>query len=234
MVVQKIIDNCLFFLPFWSKMKRTTLVLVILALALGGFVYFDEMKRKSQLEQVAQNTQKQINQPNNSQESNQREKKQIFSFNTGDIQSITIKTQDYTLDLEQRSKSEPPNWLVKLPPSTTPKPAQKAIVSYLTDLLTKGKTENIIPVPVSRLSEFGLDKPFAVIDIKLQSQEKHQLVLGKPNFNNTLLYAKVNCTDSNSQSIEVLLVSKDFANAVNRQLSEWEEPTLSSSDNLPN
>ena len=104
----------------------------------------------------------------------------------------------------------------------------------MTDLLTKGKTENIIPVPVSRLSEFGLDKPFAVIDIKLQSQEKHQLVLGKPNFNNTLLYAKVNYTDSNSQSIEVLLVSKDFANAVNRQLSEWEEPTLSSSDNLPN
>ena len=138
------------------------------------------------------------------------------------------------MDLEQRSKSEPPNWLVKLPASTKPKPAQKAIVSYLTDLLTKGKSENIIPVPVNRLSEFGLDKPIAIIDVKLQGQKKHQLVLGKPNFNNTLLYAKVNYTDSNSQSIEVLLVSKDFANAVNRQLSEWEDPTLSSSDNLPN
>ena len=201
-------------------MKYSTLVLVILALALGGFVYLDEIKRK--------------NQPNSSHESNQPEKKQIFSFNTSDIQSITIKTQDYTLDLEQRSKSEPPNWLVKLPASTKPKPAQKAIVSYLTDLLTKGKSENIIPVPVNRLSEFGLDKPIVVIDVKLQGQKKHQLILGKPNFNNTLLYAKVNYTDSNSQSIEVLLVSKDFANAVNRQLSEWEDSTLSSSDNPPN
>ncbi|EFA71738.1 conserved hypothetical protein [Raphidiopsis brookii D9] len=215
-------------------MKHSTLVLVILALALGGFVYFDEIKRKSQSEQVPQNTQKQINQPNSSHESNQPEKKQIFSFNTSDIQSITIKTQDYTLDLEQRTKSEPPNWLVKLPASTTPKPAQKAIVSYLTDLLTKGKSENIIPVPIDRLSEFGLDKPIAIVDVKLQDQKQHQLVLGKPNFNNTLLYAKVNYTDSNSQSIEVLLVSKDFANAVNRQLSEWEDSTLSSSDNLPN
>jgi len=208
-------------------MKRTTLVLVILAIALGGFVYFDEMKRKNQSEQVAQNPQKQINQPNSSHQSNQQEKKQIFSFNTSDIQSISIKTQDYKLDLEQEGKPEPPKWLVKLPASTTPKPAQEAIVSYLTDLLTKGKSENIIPVPGSQLGEFGLDKPLAVIDVKLKSQEKHQLILGKPNFNNTLLYAKVGDPNSRGQSIEVLLVSKDFANAVNRQLSEWEDSTYS-------
>jgi superfamily II DNA helicase RecQ len=198
-------------------MKRTTLTLVILALGLGGFVYFDEIRRKNQPEQVAQNHLNQINQGN---QQNQQSQKQIFSFAADDIQSLSIKTQDYTLNLERSQKLESPKWLLKSPVST---PAKDAIVSYLTDLLVKGKSENTILTQPNQLSEFGLDKPHATIDIKLKNQKTHQLILGKPNFNDSFLYAQIDPNNQNNESIQVLLVSKDFANAVNRELSEWQE-----------
>ncbi|MDB9484136.1 DUF4340 domain-containing protein, partial [Dolichospermum circinale CS-537/05] len=71
----------------------------------------------------------------------------------------------------------------------------------------------------TELSEFGLDKPVATIDIKLKNQQSHQLILGKAEFNNRFLYAQA---DAN-QNLNLLLVSQDFFNAVNRDISEWKQ-----------
>jgi hypothetical protein len=228
-------------------MKRTTLTLVILALGLSGFVYFDEIRRKNKPEIVAQNHLSQINKLNQPNQGSQTNKQEIFSFDADDIQSLSIKTNEYSLNLERSQKLEPPNpqWLIKSvnsksessksessksessksesPESDIPKPAKNAIVSYLTDLLVKGKSENSVSVKSNQLSEFGLDKPQATIDIKLKNQQSHRLILGKPNFNNTFLYAQAIPQSSNDGNVQVLLVSKDFANAVNRDLGEWQE-----------
>ena len=199
-------------------MKRTTLMLVILVLGLSIFVYFDEIRRKNQPQQFAQSDLNQINKINQPNQT-----KQIFSFNLEDVQSIAIKTQEYTLNLEQSQKLEAPKWSIKLPKSPKPEPAKQAIVSYLTDLLVKGKTESSVSISPNQLSEFGLDKPQATIDIKLTNQKTHQLILGKPSFNNSLLYAQADPVIDNNGNIQVLLVSKDFLNAVKRELSEWQE-----------
>ncbi len=180
------------------KLPKTTLILILFALGLGGFVYFHEIKNKTQ--QTVIKTQKQ----------------KIFSFTAADVQSLTIKIKDTTLQIETRNTSEKPQWEIKSPISAL---ANDAIVAYLMDLLVEGKSERTVSVTPTELSEFGLDKPVATIDVKLKNQQSHQLILGKGDFNNQFLYAQA---DGN-KNMNLLLVSKDFVNAVNRDISEWKQ-----------
>lgn len=185
------------------KLQRTTLILLLLALSLGGFVYFYEIRGSSQREEVKDN------------------KQPIFSFKEDDVQSLTIKTQKQTINLEHSGKSEGTKWLMKSPSVV---PASDAIVGYLMNLLVEGKSDRTIPISSDRLSEFGLDRPQATIDIKLKNQQTHQLILGQPDFNRGFLYAQVDpATQSSKGNINVLLVSTDFENAVKRDLSEWKQ-----------
>jgi hypothetical protein len=180
------------------KLPKTTWILILLALGLGGFVYFYEIKGKTQSTEI------------------KAEKQKIFSFTANDVQSLTIKAKSTTLKLEKRNTTEKPAWEIKSPISA---PANDAIVSYLMDLLVDGKIERTVSVLPTELSEFGLDKPVATIDIKLKNQQSHQLILGKAEFNNRFLYAQA---DAN-QNLNLLLVSQDFFNAVNRDISEWKQ-----------
>ena len=181
------------------KLPKTTLILILLALGLGGFVYFHEIKGKNQQTEIKIQNQK------------------IFAFTADDVQSLTIKIKETTLQLERRNTSEKPQWEIKSPISAL---ANDAIVSYLMDLLVNGKSERTVLISSAELSEFALDKPVATIDIKLKNQQSHQLILGKGDFNNQFLYAQA---DSN-KNMNLLLVSKDFVNAVNRDISEWKQP----------
>ncbi|NJM73253.1 MAG: DUF4340 domain-containing protein [Scytonema sp. RU_4_4] len=184
------------------KLQRTTLILILLALGLGGFVYFHEIKRAPQQEEIKQ-------------------KEQIFTFKEDDVQSLTVKTQNLTLNLERNDKSDEPKWLMKSPEVA---PASNAIVGYLINLLVEGKSERIVSISANQLAEFGLDQPQATIDVKLKNQKTHQLILGKPDFNRRFLYAQADPAVKTGGNTGVLLVSTDFENAVNRELSEWKQP----------
>jgi hypothetical protein len=101
--------------------------------------------------------------------------------------------------------------------------ANDGTVSYLMDLLVKGRIERILSIPANQLPEFNLDQPQATIDIKLKNQQRHQIILGKSDFSGNFVYAEVDPHLPQNGNINVLLVSHDFTNAVNRQLSEWEQ-----------
>ncbi len=178
------------------KLPKTTLILIFLSIGLGSFVYFYEIKGKNQQTEI------------------QSQKQKIFTFTADDVQSLTIKFKETTLQLVKRNTSEKPQWEIKSPIST---PANDAIVSYLMDLLVDGKSEITVTISPSELSEFGLDQPVATIDVKLKNQQTHQLILGKGDFNNQFLYAQADP----HKNMNLLLVSKDFVNAVNRDISEW-------------
>lgn len=192
-------------------MTKKTLILVLLALGLGSFVYFHEIRGATQREEVRENQQ------------------QVFSFTEDDVQAITVKTPKLTVSLSRNPQSDNPKWLLKSPVS---EPANDAIVSYLMDLLVKGKSVNQAPSKVVRtlstsanqIAEFGLDQPQATINITLKNQKTHQLILGKPDFNNRFIYAQADPSNQANGNVNVLLVSTDFANAVNRELSEWKQP----------
>jgi hypothetical protein len=195
------------------KLQRTTLILILLMLGLGGFVYFHEFYWKTQQEEV------------------KNKKQQIFSFEEDDVQSLAVKTKNATIILERNNNSERPKWRMTSPQQV---PANDAIVSYLMDLLVKGESDRTISTSVNQLREFGLTAPQATIDIKLKNKQNHQLILGQSDFNRRFLYAQADPNSQPNGNVTVLLVSTDFGNAVNRELSEWKEiPNKSESTPLP-
>ncbi len=193
------------------KLPRTTLILILLTLGLGSFVYFYEIRGATVREE------------------SKEQKQQIFSFAEDDVQSLTVTTKELTLNLERNPESSNPKWLIKSPTSG---PANDAIVSYLMDLLVKGNSDRTLSTPAKELGEFALDQPQATINITLKNRQSHQLILGKSSFNGRLLYAQADPAAKPDGNINVLLVSTDFANAVNRELSEWKQP-VDNSQKLP-
>ncbi len=184
------------------KLQRTTLIFLLLALGLGGFVYFYEIQGATQ------------------RQSAKEQQRQLFSFQEDRVQSLTVKTKDRTLRFERTNKSDTSRWRMKAPNDT---PASDAAVSYLLDLLVSGKSDRTLNVPVAQLQDYGLQPPQTTVEVKLAQGTTHRLSLGKPDFNNSFLYAQADpLTQPNSQ-VNVFLVSTNFDNAVNRPLSEWKQ-----------
>jgi hypothetical protein len=184
------------------KIQRTTLILILLALSLGSFVYFFEIRGATQRQE------------------SQGNKPRIFSFAADDVRSLNISANNLNITIDRNTSSNPPKWFLKSPISV---PASDASVSFLMDLLTKGTSDRIINANSNQLNEFGLNQPIATIEVKLKNQQNHRLILGKPDFNDRFLYAQANPSNKPDGKNEVLLVSKDFVNAVNRELSEWQQ-----------
>lgn len=200
------------------KLHRTTLILMFLALSLAGAVYFFEIQGKPQREAVAAKA------------------KQLFAFTSDQVQSFTVKNLENTLTFERISgkKTGEINWKL-----TTPVQAQanEAAVVFLLDKLTTGKSDRTLNVPASQRSEFGLDQPRATVEVKLNNQQTHKLLLGKSDFSGNFLYAQVDPPEPSvqtigsqakvpsspgTQTISVLLVPIEFKNAVNRPLADWQ------------
>lgn len=185
---------------FCMNLPKSTLILLLLALGLGGFVYFYEIRGATQRQEASSQA------------------RQIFAFTEAQVKDLTVKTPTGTLKFERVDKSGQSNWQMKVPSNT---PASDASVAYLLDLLAKGKSDRSLSASPSQLSEYGLDRPQATINVTLQNDRTHQLILGKPNFDRSFLYAQADPPAQNTGNVDVLLVSPDFSNAVNRQLSEW-------------
>lgn len=186
------------------KLPKTTFILLLLALGLGGFVYFYEIQGATQRQEA------------------QTKAEQIFTFTEAQVQFFTVKTQAQTLAFEQLNNSGISSWQMKVPNDT---PASGASVAYLLNLLV-GKSTRTFSVATTQLSEYGLSQPQATIAITLKNAETHQLILGKPDFNRSFLYALADPPAKSTGNINVLLVSPDFENAVNRQLSEWKSSDI--------
>ncbi|MBD1924071.1 DUF4340 domain-containing protein [Microcoleus sp. FACHB-831] len=189
------------------KLQRTTLILILLALGLGGFVYFYEIQGAAQREAA------------------QAKQNKIFSFEEDQIQSLIVRSEETTLRFERADgkaadKSKLSRWQMKEP---SDEPASDAVVSYLLDLLAKGKSDRTLSVPANQIQEYGLDKPLATVEVSLKNQQNYKLVLGKPNFNRSFYYAQTNPPAIAPQKLDVLLVPIDFENAVKRPLSEWKQ-----------
>lgn len=182
------------------KLQRTTLFLLCTAIVLGGVVYLAETQEAKQRE-VAKIT-----------------KLPIFGFKEDQIQALTIYQDEETLEFE-RATGKDTGWRLKTPKDV---PASNAAVAFLLNLLVEGKSDRSFLIKPKQLPDYGLDKPLAVISIKLKNQQSHQLILGKPDFNRSSLYAQVDPSVQLPNSWNVLLVPIDFEYAVNRPLSEWQ------------
>ena len=105
----------------------------------------------------------------------------------------------------------------------TEMPANEAYVAFLLNELATAKGDRIIADP--RIED-GIDKPLATVEITLNNGEKHQLILGNLNYNNTALYALADPPSQLTKPLDILLVPINFQNAVNRPLSEWKQQEI--------
>lgn len=175
------------------KFQRTSLVLVFVAIALGGFVYYTESKKPPQVDAA------------------KSDEKPLFNFREQDVQALTVQTPKQTLVFEKAS-----SWSLKKPEIA---PADAGAIAFLLNLLATGKSDRTFVVPPARKAEFGLDQPSATVEVKLSNQQQHRLILGKPNFNRNFLYALVDPPEN--QNLSVLLIPINFQNAIDRPLAEW-------------
>lgn len=183
------------------KLQRATWILFAVALTLGGLVYFYEIKGKPQREAI------------------QAEQEKIFSLKIEDIKSLTVKTQQDTIQFE-RTEDENQPWQMKQPEDV---PANDAVLSFLLNLLAEGERDRTLTVPPERAADYGLDTPLARIDFQVVDGKKHRLVLGRPDFSERFIYAQIDPEGQDKNALNIVLVPKDFQYAVERDLDEWKK-----------
>ncbi|KAM3112738.1 DUF4340 domain-containing protein [Phormidesmis sp. 146-33] len=185
------------------KFQKTPLILLFSALVLGGFVYFYELKKEPPSTET------------------QSESSPIFAFKEEDVQAFTIQTSKQTFSFEKIPVSQKgTSWQMTAPEKTL---ADAGSVAFLLNLIATSRSDRTLPTPVTRKSEFGLEPAASTIEIRLGNQKTHRLLLGKPNFNRSFLYALVDPPAKPDQDLNVLLVPIEFQSAVDRPIAEWKQ-----------
>lgn len=180
------------------KLTRRTLALVLTAVALTLAVILTQQSPQNDAQDA--------------------EALPLFGFTEIDVQAIEVETADRTLVFERDDNLL---WQMTAPDETL---ANQGAVSFLASVLATATRDRPLDVPTDDLGTYGLDQPFATLDITLTNQETHRLVLGSFNFNRTGLYALVDPPANPTEPQRVFIVPADFEVALNRPLEEWKEP----------
>jgi len=178
-------------------MQKTTLILMLVALGLGGYVYFFEMQSGSQQE-VAGNSQQ-----------------DLFSFTEDQVKQLTIEKPKETFEFIRLETSDT-SWRMKRPEGA---PAKESSIVFLLDLLISESSSRTFDIQRDQLKDYGFKNPLATIEVTLENNTKHRVILGNKTLNEKQLYARIN-PDKN-ESIQVHIVPIDFQYAVERSLSDW-------------
>ncbi len=184
------------------KIKKVTLTLILTALALGGLVYFYEIRGKQQQAKI------------------EEERKQVFDFESQQIQSINIKQESERLTLIRAENEGKKNWKIASP---VEKEADLVTVEFLLDQITELKSDRTIKTLASQLSEYGLEKPEITLEVKLQDGKTQRLFLGQPDFDGSHIYSQLETSVKPPEEVSVLLLSVNFKNVLTKPVSEWEK-----------
>ncbi|PZV09792.1 MAG: hypothetical protein DCF22_17965 [Leptolyngbya sp.] len=182
------------------KLNRAPLILLIAAVLLGSVVYLQEQTAPPPVQSQAQ---------------------LLFGFQEADVRSLSLKTSGQNLSFVKNDAPSPATWKMTVPNQA---PANDASVAYLLNAIASAKSVQPLTVPTAKQAEFGFDAPLAIVNLTLKDGKTHRLILGKPDFNRTSLYAQID--PQSGADLKIFLVSLDFENAVNRPLSEWQLATV--------
>jgi hypothetical protein len=179
-----------------TPVRKSTLLVVLLAAALGGGVWYFEFKREKPAEDAASTS------------------KPIFTFKQEEVSALTLTRGGETLTLEKRGTA----WRLTRPLDST---ADERAVEALLGSLSFGRISKIIPVtpPESpeKLKAYGLDAPVVMLEIKLKSGVAHRLRLGAKDFMGSDVYAVVDSTHN------VALLPGDVLTSADKPLLEFRD-----------
>jgi hypothetical protein len=148
-------------------MKRSTLIVVLIAAALGSFVYFYDSKRAA------------------GPAPEDASWKSAFSVQVGDITGLTLqnKSNPGKIVFSRRGSQ----WNITQPVDTA---ADQGAISGIVSDLASDKIQRSF-VPADPLSKYGLDPPALTLEFETKAGAKHTLKLGDKDFSGTLAYALV-------------------------------------------
>ena len=185
------------------KLQRSTLVLVVGALLLGGVTLFTQAR--------------QSNRPTTAQG---EAASPVYGFDEADVVSLHIETQTQAVTFQ---RDEAGFWQMTSPEAH---PAEEAAIAFLLSRLTTDGLLRTTTIDAANQAEFGLDVPFATLEITLQDETNHSLVLGDADFSGQNSYALIDPEtiplSEAAGEVTVVLVSDDVLNGVDRPLEEWQ------------
>ncbi|HYE73651.1 MAG TPA: DUF4340 domain-containing protein [Blastocatellia bacterium] len=178
-------------------MKRSTLILLLLAVALGGAAYY-----------VIQQDKK-LGTSRDSEETS----KPAFKFKSEEIASLSITRAGQTTQLENQSGK----WQITAPINAE---ADGASIDSIISDLTNATVERTLVMTASLERGSGLGNPAVTVDVKLKNGEQHKVALGRQDPTGSAVYALID------QGKDVALLSPSLLTSANKSLSDLRSKTI--------
>jgi hypothetical protein len=227
-------------------LKRGTLWLMMVAIALGGGVLlFEAKQRGASVEASSEYASDEASDAASGgvpEGATEGEGELIFAFAEADVEGVTVKRADSTLSF---SKSADGRWQMTQPQSAL---AESGAIAFLLSQLTN-PTARTLNVEASTLKDFGLDKADTTLTLTAKGST-YQLAVGAADFSGDKLYVRVIEPDASTAKatesaesaefaadgaaaglIKVHVVSGGLKNALDRPTAGWlaavSEPSVS-------
>lgn len=157
--------------------KKSTLFILLGAIALGAAVYYFDWKRgQKEAEKSTADT-----------------SKPVFALPAGsEIVSLSITRSQVAGEGPIRLEKQNGMWQILQPLKTQ---ADEHVVSGIVETLGNSRIESNQPGTPDRLKVYGLDPPAVSVELKLQNGSEHTLKLGNKDFTNTYVYGQIDGKD---------------------------------------
>ncbi len=165
-------------------MKKSTLVLVLIALVFGGFAYYYEFKRAPATIKSEDTS------------------RPAFSFQATDIVALTLERARQKIFFEKHGD----DWLIAQPVETR---ADRSVLEGIATGLASARVSRTFPAAEDRLAAYGLTSPAVTLEIKLKSGQQHRLQLGAKDFSGLSVYGIVDGATEVALLPDTLLTSTD-------------------------
>jgi hypothetical protein len=150
--------------------KKSTLMVAVCAILLGGAVYYFQARSDKAPKPSADTS------------------KPAFSINADDVTGLTIshptKTDQPSIEFRELNG----NWDIVQPIATG---ADQSAVRGLIDSLAAARVSETEPGTPDRLKAYGLDSPREELDFQLKNGTKHKILMGDKDFTDVYVYSLI-------------------------------------------
>src|ERR1700733_293970 len=187
-------------------MKKTTVIIVLVAAALAAFVYFYDLKH-TKPGSTADDSDAGASTPT------EDTTKPVVSFAPSDVTAMTIERAGAAVTLEKRADA----YYMTQPYETR---ADQSGAGAIAGELASVRVSRTIPATAEQLATFGLTKPDVEIDFTLKNGTKHKMKFGSKDFSGTNVYAVVD------DAKDVSILPDTILNSSNKPANDFRDQSV--------
>jgi len=170
---------------------RTTLLLIVLLLGLGGYVYWVEYPQAQE----------------------EAKKKTLFDVKGDDVQEVSLVYADREIALKKSGE----DWRITKPLDVA---ADATAAKNLANAIAECEVKKELTDASADLAQYGLDKPFVTVTVKLKDKELPAVAVGK----NTPVGFSTYLQKADDK--KVVLTSSAFRSGVDKQVKDLRDKTI--------